>query len=124
MRLPTVQCEYLGKPADDGTIAEAVIRINTFESKAMIKGATQKANRETLSMVMVDYDYDGDVFVMDTVFYAGEIEKNGWALHLPAKAIGAQMMIIYTDIYGNEYKEVKTLADFRPITQHATSPIS
>jgi site-specific DNA-methyltransferase (adenine-specific)/adenine-specific DNA-methyltransferase len=119
MRLPTIECDYLVEKAGDGTVNSVVIRLNTFKSKAMVKGATQKGNRETLSMVMVDYDYDGEgeVFEMDTVFYAGDIEKNGWEFRLPAKQIGQQMMIIYIDVYGNEYKEVKTLVDFQPVVQ-------
>jgi site-specific DNA-methyltransferase (adenine-specific)/adenine-specific DNA-methyltransferase len=119
MRLPTIECDYLVEKAGDGTVNSVVIRLNTFKSKAMVKGATQKGNRETLSMVMVDYDYDGEgeVFEMDTVFYAGDIEKNGWEFRLPAKQIGQQMMIIYLDVYGNEYKEVKTLVDFQPVVQ-------
>lgn len=119
IRLPTVQCDYCAVLTGNGDVSEAVIRINTFKSKAMIKGAAQKGNRETLSMVMMDYDYDGDVFVMDGVSYAGDIEKNNWELRLPAKTIGKQMMIIYIDIYGNEYREVKSLADFQPVSQPA-----
>lgn len=119
MRLPTVECDYLAEKARDGSEDNLVIRIKTFKSKALAKGATQKGNRETLSMVMVDYDYDGEgeVFEMDAAFYAGDIHKKGWEIHLPARQIGRQMMVIYIDIYGNEYKEVKTLADFQPIEQ-------
>jgi site-specific DNA-methyltransferase (adenine-specific)/adenine-specific DNA-methyltransferase len=95
-------------------INEAVICIKTFKSRAMVKGATQKGNLETLSMVMVDYDYDGEVFALDAVFYAADIEKNGWEVRLPLESLGKQVMIIYMDIYGNEYREVKTPADFSP----------
>ncbi|NUM47346.1 MAG: site-specific DNA-methyltransferase [Anaerolineales bacterium] len=108
IRLPDVSCEYIQTPSDD-----AVVRIHKFKSRAMIKGASQRANRETLSMVMVDYDYDGEVFALDRVFYAGEIEKNGWQVQMPIHALGKQAMIIYIDIFGNEYKEIKTPADFQ-----------
>lgn len=114
MRLPIIECDYLAEKAGDGAVNDVVIHLKTFKSKALVKGATQKGNRETLSMVMIDYDYDGEgeTFEMDAAFYAGDIEKNGWKIRLPAAQIGQQMMIIYIDIYGNEYKEVKTLADF------------
>ena len=46
------------------------------------------------------------------MFYASEIEKNGWEVHLPLESLGRQAMIIYMDIYGNEYREIKTRADF------------
>jgi len=113
IRLPEVACEYLIKPREGELINEAVIQIKTFKSKAMVKGATQKGNLETLSMVMVDYDYDGEVFALDAVFYAGDIEKNGWEVRMPLESLGEQVMIIYIDIYGNEYKEIKTPADFQ-----------
>lgn len=115
IRLPEVECEYLVRPREGELINEAVIQIKTFKSKAMVKGATQKGNLETLSMVMVDYDYDGEVFAQDTVFYASDIEKNSWEVRMPLESLGQQAMIIYIDIYGNEYREIKTLADFRPV---------
>jgi len=112
IRLPEVECDYLLRPRPGEMINEAVIRIKTFKSRAMVKGATQKGNLETLSMVMVDYDYDGEVFALDAVFYAADIEKNGWEVRLPLESLCKQVMVIYMDIYGNEYREVKTPADF------------
>ena len=82
----------------------------------MVKGATQKGNLEALSMVMVDYNYNGEVFALDAVFYAGDIEKNGWEVRMPLESLGKQMMVIYIDIYGNEYREIKTEADFRAVS--------
>ncbi|MGB9754656.1 DNA methyltransferase [Roseiflexus castenholzii] len=112
IRLPEVECDYPIKPSEGQLIDEAVIQIKTFKSRAMVKGATQKGNLETLSMVMVDYDYDGEVFALDTVVYAADIEKNGWEVRMPLESLGKQVMIISMDIYGNEYREVKTPADF------------
>ena len=112
IRLPEVECDYRIEPPPGEMIHQAVIRIKTFKSRAMVKGATQKGNLETLSMVMVDYNYDGEVFALDGVFYAADIEKNGWEVRLPLESLGKQVMIIYMDIYGNEYREVKTPADF------------
>jgi len=124
IRLPEVECEYLVRRREGELLDEAVIHIETFKSKAMVKGATQKGNLETLSMVMVDYDYpfkkpdDGDKepppFEPDQVFYASEIERNGWEVRLPLESLGQQVMIIHMDIYGNEYREIKSLADFQP----------
>lgn len=113
IRLPEVECEYRIAPRPGQLMDEAVIHIKTFKSRAMVKGATQKGNLETLSMVMVDYDYDGKVFALDAVFYAADIAKEDWQVRLPLESLGKQVMIIYMDIYGNEYREVKTPADFR-----------
>ncbi|MDZ7337364.1 MAG: site-specific DNA-methyltransferase [candidate division KSB1 bacterium] len=113
IRLPEVDCEYRVAPREGQLIDEAVIQIKTFKSRAMVKGATQRGNLETLSMVMVDYDYDGEVFALDAVFYAADIARNGWEVRMPVEALGKQVMIIYMDIYGNEYREIKTPADFQ-----------
>jgi len=120
IRLPQVACEYLTRSREGKVLDEAIIHIKTFKSKALAKGATQKENLETLSMVMVDYDYpfkqpddeEPPPFEPDRTFFAGEIEKNGWEVLLPLESLGQQVMIIYIDIYGNEYREIKTPADF------------
>ena len=112
IRQPKVECAYSIEKPKDQMFEYAVIKIKTFKSEAMLKGASQMGNRESLSMIMIDFDYDGDVFNLDKVFYASEIEKNGWKVFLPKEEIKKQMMIIYLDIYGNEYREIKTLHDF------------
>jgi len=108
IRSPRVECEY-NKKKDI-----AIIKINKFKSEAMLKGASQLANRESLSFVMVDFNYDDkeQVFDLDKTIYASEIEKNNWEIHLPLKSIKDKMMVIYLDIYGNEYREIKTKSDF------------
>ncbi len=78
----------------------------------MLKGASQLENRESLSMIMVDFNYDGEIFNLDKVYYASEIEKNSWKVYFPVEEVKDQMMIIYLDIYGNEYREIKRIEDF------------
>lgn len=112
IRQPKVECAYSIEKPKDQQLEYAVIKIKTFKSEAMLKGASQLGNRESLSMIMVDFDYDGEIFNLDKVYYASEIEKNGWKVYLPLENIKRQIMIIYLDIYGNEYREVKTLQDF------------
>lgn len=124
VRLPEVECDYLVKPLAGQLIDEAVIQVKTFKSKAMAKGATQKENRKTLSMVMVDYDYDGEVFNLDAVFYASDIEKNGWEVRMPLESLGQRALIVYIDIYGNEYREIKTPTDFQPSDVSKTLEVS
>ena len=88
----------------------------------MAKGASQKGNLETLSMVLVDYDYPYDPtrkgkespppFEMDAVFYASDIEAVDWEVRMPFNSLGKYVMLIYVDIYGNEHTEIKASADF------------
>lgn len=112
IRQPKVECSYSIEKSKDQLLEYAVIKIKTFKSEAMLKGASQLENRESLSMIMVDFDYDGEIFNLDKSFYASEIEKDGWKVFLPLENIKKQIMIIYLDIYGNEYREIKTLQDF------------
>jgi site-specific DNA-methyltransferase (adenine-specific)/adenine-specific DNA-methyltransferase len=57
-------------------------------------------------MVMLDYDYDGEVFDQDAVFFADAIEKAGWEVRFPVESVGRQVMAVFVDIYGNEAREV------------------
>lgn len=100
----TVKADKRGR----GAPVEAVIRIKTFKSEAVVRDAGKKTNRETLSMVMLDYDFDkdSDVFDLDAVFYAEAIQKAGWEVRFPLASVGRQIMAVFVDIYGNEAREV------------------
>lgn len=108
IRPPKVECEYK-KNKDIATI-----KIHKFKSEAMLKGASQLTNRKSLSFVMVDLDYNDkeQIFNLNKVIYASEIEKNNWEFYIPLNSINKKMMLIYLDIFGNEYREIKTKADF------------
>lgn len=95
-------------------LSEGVIRINTFKSEAVVRDASKKANWETLSMVMLDYDFDKetDVFNLDAVFYAEAIQNAGWEVRFPLESIGKQLMAVFVDIYGNEAREVIPASKF------------
>jgi site-specific DNA-methyltransferase (adenine-specific)/adenine-specific DNA-methyltransferase len=57
------------------------IKIETFKSDAIVREPfKKKANLETLSMVILDFDYDeaAKIFDLDEVYYADAIEKEGW----------------------------------------------
>ncbi len=123
IRQPKVECDYYIHQASGQLFKNAVVKIKTFKSVAMAKGASQKKNRETLSMVLVDYDYPYNPnrkgkeppppFEMDATFYAKEIESNKWEVRMPFDLLKNYVMLVYVDIYGNEYTEIKTPADFR-----------
>lgn len=122
IRQPKVECNYSIKKPKGEMFRNAVVKIKTFQSRAMAKGVSQKGNLETLSMVLVDYDYSYDSarkgneapppFEVDAVFYANDIQAAGWEVRLPVETLGKSVMLVYVDIYGNEYTEVKTLSDF------------
>ena len=118
IQIPDVECDYFfedkkGQMEVDKSNKEAVIKIRKFKSNVLSKKPLKFENRETLSMVMVDHDYNGEIFDFDDVFYAEDLKKNNWEVCFDANKIDGQMMIIYIDIFGNEKREVKKNKDFR-----------
>jgi DNA modification methylase len=117
VQIPTVECSYTREDIKDPDLLnqgtkECVIGIKRFESKILSKKPVKLENYESLSMVMLDYDFDGEVFDLDDVFYAEDLKKNGYEVRFAADRINKQCMIIYLDIFGNEKREVKKLSDF------------
>ena len=103
----TPELEYkVGREKALGELFEqAFILIKTFRSDAVVREPYQKkGNRETLSMVMLDFDYNevSQVFDLDEVQYADAIEKLGWKVTFRPDLLGKKMMAVFLDIYGNE----------------------
>jgi len=117
IQVPTVECKYfLDKPkkADlfNQKTKECVIKIERFESKVISRKPLEFDNLETLSMVMLDCDFNGEVFDLDGVFYAEDLKKNDYEVRFAEDKIKKQIMVIYIDIFGNEKREIKTLSEF------------
>jgi len=96
--------------------SDAFIKITTFKSEAKVRGPQpMRGNLETLSMLMLDYDYqpDGGVFEFDEVFYATDLAKRGYRAEFPAAKLGEHVMAIFVDIYGNEARELIPAKRFR-----------
>ena len=117
IRQPEVKSEV--KNTKDGV----KLKIKKFESAYTQDEVGDKLrNFESLAMLLVDYKYNGNEFVMDDYMFAADIIKNNQEteeelrtelsnkksidIELPAKKCGKQMMVIYVDIYGNEFREV------------------
>ena len=117
IQIPEIDCDYfLDKPKKKDLFSkgkECVVKIKKFESQIISKKPLEFKNRETLSMVMLDYDYDGKVFDIDDVFYAESLQNEDYEVRCDKDKTKGEMMIIYVDIFGNEKREVKKLTDFR-----------
>lgn len=118
IQVPTVECKYyLDKPKNPNLLnqktKECIIKIEKFMSKIISRKPIEFANLETLSMVMLDYDFNGEVFDLDEVFYAEDLKKNGYEVRFAEDKLKGQIMVIYIDIFGNEKREIKTLKDFK-----------
>jgi 16S rRNA G966 N2-methylase RsmD len=118
IQTPLVECKYhtdKPKKADlfNHKSKECVIKIEKFISKVISKKPLKFENLETLSMVMLDYKFDGEIFDLDDVFYAEDLKKDEFEVRFGVDKIQDTMMIIYIDIFGNEKREVKTISDFK-----------
>lgn len=115
IRTPELKFECGIKKVKGDSQDTAYIKIKTFKSEAVVREPMQKkGNLETLSMVMLDYDFDdkSQVFDLDAVFYADAIEKANWTINFTDDSIGERVMAVFIDIYGNEARVVIELAQF------------
>jgi len=109
IQIPNVECEYFIDNV--GNDKKYIIKINEFKSGDY--KLNKYINFETLSMVMVDCDFDGNVFKLDRVFYnEDDLKKKSYEMCFINNELKNQFMIIYIDIFGNEKREVKFITDF------------
>ena len=72
-----------------------------------------QAGRLDLAMVLVDRDYDGEVFRVSDHFFGEDLENSSWKFVLPLADCGKQMLVIYMDTHGNEFRETIELAKLK-----------
>lgn len=106
IRIPTVQVEYSSE------WWSADIKILKFESKIISSKDLEYKNLESLSMIIIDYNYNWKYVNFEKVFFADEIKKNDYTISLDPKKLKDEAMIIYIDIFGNEKKEKITISNF------------
>lgn len=86
------------------------IKISKFKSKGLGKPSDHDEFKY-LAMVMIDTDYKGKIFNLCDVIFAEKIE-NG-EVYFDFEAVGPEIMVIYLDVYGNEFREVIKSSIFR-----------
>ena len=115
IRTPELKFDHGAGKRKGELIQEGFIRIKTFKSEAVVREPLRKkGNLETLSMVMLDYDFDdkAKVFDLDAVFYAEAMAKQNWEVRFPLKNLGEKVMAAFIDIYGNEARVVIDAKEF------------
>jgi site-specific DNA-methyltransferase (adenine-specific)/adenine-specific DNA-methyltransferase len=104
-----------------------VLKIKKFESAYSQAETGEKLNNfESLAMLLLDLNYDGEKFMMTNFFFAEDLvnhrpaaDEDGEEVikrelvkqkeilkEFPQKECGKDIMAIYIDIYGNEFREV------------------
>jgi hypothetical protein len=93
------------------------IEITNFKSNTLVYDPENFENFETLSMVLIDTNYNEDFFNLDKALWADQIlneEKTKAVICISEdEFVGKKMMVIFVDKYGNELKVVKTKKDFK-----------
>jgi len=112
---PDVECEYYIEKPKDKLFKEAVIKIKKFRSNIISKKIIpeEELGFKALSMVMIDYDFNGEYFNIDDKWFASDLEKNGYEIRFLTEKFIDQIMLVYMDVYGNERKEIKISWDFK-----------
>lgn len=105
IQIPKIELDY--KKSDYS------IHIKTFESKTITKKPLELENLESLSMVIIDYNYNWEYVNFEEVLYADQIKKNGYKISLDKERLKQDCMIIYIDIFWNEKREIISLKSFR-----------
>ena len=118
VRQPEVESEL--EVSDD----KVILKVNKFDSAYAADDDEKLENFESLAMILIDRNYNGETFLMTDFYFAEdllpkkkkkkvdeEIKKELKAQkeivkEFPKKNCGANVMVIYVDIYGNEFKEV------------------
>ena len=105
---PEVEAEYNKKSKD-----ELEIKIKKFESVQRTKNPIEFKDKESISMVLIDSDYNGDHFNMTDFFFANQIKDNKWKLSFSNSQNHKNIGVIYIDILGNEKIEVVPISKFK-----------
>lgn len=112
---PPIVSSSHSKEKPQGTLLdeEYTITINEFEPIQLGSKIVEfkEPKKESLAMIMVDLDYNGEIFSLDKYYFADEVIKKDFKISLGDK-IGEKIMIIYVDIFGNEKREVIKKEEF------------
>jgi site-specific DNA-methyltransferase (adenine-specific)/adenine-specific DNA-methyltransferase len=108
IRTPEATIGYRVRNPRHDTDGVLTISVTTFRSEVVARATIVKGNLESLSMLLVDVDYDGEVFDLDHSYFREPLRARNYSVEVPVSSIGERVMIVLVDIYGNEFREVKT----------------
>jgi DNA modification methylase len=89
-----------------------LIKISRFESKGLGKPSSDGTDElNYLAMVMIDKNYNGKIFNLCECVFAEKIDEG--EVYFDFEGVGTEVMAIYVDIYGNEFREVLKVSEFK-----------
>ena len=89
------------------------LNINVVEFKSQSENGKIYENFETLSAVFIDKNYNDKDFILTNSFFSNELKRidNKLNINIPIDETGEKIMIIYIDIFGNEFSEIYTIKE-------------
>lgn len=110
-RTPVVKSELIV------TDRKVKIKIDSFSSEEprSAKTATEKqlSGFDLLSAVFIDSNHNGKEFIMTDSFFCDDMKQEGNELiiGLNKSSVGEKLMVVYTDIFGNDFTESFTIQE-------------
>ena len=77
------------------------MKITRFETKILDKQGDRLKRLDGLAMLLVDVDYDGEIFDMDRTVFAKDIRSDG---EIRMTGLTESIAVIAIDKHGNESK--------------------
>ena len=87
---------------------ESILELSKFYSKIEVDEKGEKyTNFSTLASIFIDNNYDGENFKMTDYYFANNLKIENNKIHIKLRGNSKnKRMIIYTDIFGNEFNEI------------------
>lgn len=96
----SVGFDFIQPPTVEFEITDNHLIIKNFKSNSRIKGEESS----TISMVLIDYNYDGKTFDLDEVLFESDFKEQ--KAKFDSSKIKKQAMLIFVDDSGNEKKVI------------------
>ena len=103
---PMAKCDWKLKGED------VICGISSFETYAVTKKPLdkKKSGLKSLAFVAVDPLFDGDIFRPQYTWESKSLKEHKYRLSFPAVDNKAKVLISFTDIFGNEKRELVELS--------------
>lgn len=110
---PEVKCGYYLSQNKQKLTEELIIEIEHFEPIQLSKNPINFKDKEALSMIMIDDNYNDEFFKIAHYYFRQDLERENFKIRLIRENAGQKIMIIYLDVLGNEKREVLSINDFK-----------
>jgi site-specific DNA-methyltransferase (adenine-specific)/adenine-specific DNA-methyltransferase len=95
------------QPEVDATFESNTLIIKKFVSNFREEETNNElANFESLSMVIIDNNFNDKDFIMSECLFSEDIISLENELQIPLLNVGEKICVIFIDIYGNEFKQI------------------